>query len=270
LSDARIRATRRKEAKDILKKLDENKSNTLIIHYSCESFYDIKDGRTPRITSIAVRFLDTAQTKSFSIHKAAELKKIPISEIESKYDLLEKDMLYEFFQFVKEHRNFNWIHWNMRDINYGFEAIENRYRVLDETPVSIDSNKKYDLARILPNKYGLRYIGHPRFEKLVEKNRITKRDFLTGKEEALCFEKKEFVKLHQSTLRKVDIMNTIFERTLDNSLMTDARITDIYGISFQGLFLLIQENWIVALLASLITLIVGGIISTFMGNIFGK
>lgn len=266
MKDARVRAKRRREANTIIKKLDEEKSNTLIIHYSCESFYDIKDGRTPRITSIAVRELNTAQTKSFSIHKAAELKNFKLDEIKGNYDMLEKDMLKEFFEYVKSHSNYNWIHWNMRDINYGFEAIEYRYKVLGGKPVSVDSTKKYDLARILPNKYGLKYIGHPRLEKLIDKNHITQKDFLTGKEEAMYFEKKEFIKLHQSTLRKVDILQTIFERTLDNSLCTDAKLTDIYGISFQGLFLMTQEHWLAFLIWTVGTLILGGVISCLLAH----
>ena len=70
---------------------------TIVIHYSCESFYDITDGRTPRITSIAVYNFESAQTDSFSLHKIAERKHINLSEIEDKYDQLEKQMLTEFF-----------------------------------------------------------------------------------------------------------------------------------------------------------------------------
>ena len=64
-----------KRRNSALKQIDEIESkrdNVLIIHYSCESFYDIKDGRTPRVTSIAVRNFSTGQTSSFSIHKSAE------------------------------------------------------------------------------------------------------------------------------------------------------------------------------------------------------
>ncbi len=46
-----------------------------------------------------------------------------LNKIEDYYDDLEKEMLDEFFLFVSKHNNYNRIHWNMRDINYGFEAI---------------------------------------------------------------------------------------------------------------------------------------------------
>ena len=131
----------------------------MIIHYSCESFYDIKDGHTPRITSIAVYAYATAQTDSFSIHKVAEKSHIQISDIELHYDELEKKMLDEFFAYAKEHSNFFWIHWNMRDINYGFKAIEHRYSVLGGIPYNIPDEKKIDLARQLINCYGVGYAG---------------------------------------------------------------------------------------------------------------
>ena len=122
--------TRHNNARKLFSEIDLNPQNYLIIHYSCESFYDIKDGHTPRITSIAVYAYATAQTDSFSIHKVAEKSHIQISDIELHYDELEKKMLDEFFAYAKEHSNFFWIHWNMRDINYGFKAIEHRYSVL--------------------------------------------------------------------------------------------------------------------------------------------
>ena len=39
-----------RSARKILAEIDKNPNNYLIIHYSCESFYDITDGHTPRIT----------------------------------------------------------------------------------------------------------------------------------------------------------------------------------------------------------------------------
>ncbi len=67
-----MRYKRHKQARIILKEIEESPREYLVIHYSCESFYDIRDGRTPRITSIAIREFDSGQTHSFSIHKIAE------------------------------------------------------------------------------------------------------------------------------------------------------------------------------------------------------
>jgi hypothetical protein len=143
------RIKRHREARKTVDSLMEHTSNVLIIHYSCESFYDSPDGRTPRVTSIAVRNLDSGQTHSFSIHKVAEqIGVLPIN-ITSKYDDLERGMLEEYFEYVKTHDGFKWVHWNMRDINYGFAAIEHRFRVLGGKPHMLDDSRKYDLSRLL-------------------------------------------------------------------------------------------------------------------------
>ena len=42
--------------------------------------------KSPRITSIAVRNLESGQTDSFSIHQIAEEKKLPFVEISNHYD----------------------------------------------------------------------------------------------------------------------------------------------------------------------------------------
>lgn len=68
------RVAKRRKALNDIQNLVGNASNLLIIHYSCESFYDIKDGRTPRITSIAVRFLILDKLKHFLYIKLLKRK----------------------------------------------------------------------------------------------------------------------------------------------------------------------------------------------------
>ncbi|MEC1698144.1 hypothetical protein [Schinkia azotoformans] len=260
MSNVKNKIVKRKHAIQELNELVQKDSSLLLIHYSCESFYKINDGRTPRITSIAVRYYSTGQTKSFSIHKVAE-KKGKLDKIEDHYNELEKEMLDEFFQFINSHNNYNWIHWNMRDINYGFEAINHRYSVLGGTPIPIHDKNKYDLARKIVDIYGNYIKGHPRFEKLIEKNNITKRDFLSGKEEAQAFDDKQFVKLHQSTLRKVDILHSIVERIIEDDLKTDSTKKEIYGLTPQGIYELLKENWGFNLIIFLVGAFISGVIS---------
>jgi hypothetical protein len=144
----------------------------------------------------------------------------------------------------------------MRDINYGFHAIEHRYKVLGGEPFKIEESKKFDLARALIAIYGVGYIGHPRLERLVQKNKISDIGFLTGKEEADAFENKEYVKLHQSTLRKVDIISSIYERAVDDSLKTNATWKDIYGSVPKIIGEHLKENWIISIIG-----FIGGIAS---------
>jgi len=251
----RIRTHRK--AKNLINTFYDNDSHCLIIHYSCESFYEIKDGKTPRITSIAVRYLTTAQTKSFSIHKVAELKQIPVDQISENYDQLEKKMLKEFFEFVKEHKDYKWIHWNMRDINYGFEALKYRATILGAATFDIKDENKYDLARLLIDKYGKDYSSHPRLPSILEMNKISSKHWLNGDEEAKAFDEKEYVKLHQSTLAKVDVFENILKLTAEESLKTKAKLKNIYGISPQGLFELAKDNWIYSLILIIISALIG-------------
>ncbi|MBD2036651.1 hypothetical protein H6F76_16695 [Leptolyngbya sp. FACHB-321] len=233
-----------KQARAKINSLMDSAETTLVIHYSCESFYERTDGRTPRITSIAVRNLASGQTESFSIHKIAEQKNVPFNQIDANYDELEKETLDEFFDFVRSHQQSSWVHWNMRDINYGFAAIEHRYSVLNGNPFSIFESKKFDLARALVAIYGREYIGHPRLEALVDKNSINKRDSLTGKEEAEAFSNRAYIKLHQSTLRKVDIIANVFSCACYQTLQTDATWFSQYGSTPRVAVELIKENWL--------------------------
>ena len=205
----------KKEVK-ILRDIESNPSRYMIIHYSCESFYDRTDGKSPRITSIAIRNYDTGQTVSFSIQKEAEIAGIDFNNITENYNNLEKEMLKKYFLYISQHQDTIWLHWNMRDENYGFGAIEHRYKVLchgaPEGLCVIPDSQKLDVARLMIKKYSVKYIGHPRLKSLLDKNHITPQDFLTGKAEAEAFEHREYIKLHQSTLRKVDVIANIIQR----------------------------------------------------------
>lgn len=242
------RLRRRKRAFRTLDTLKENPNSVLTIHYSCESFYDRPNGSSPRITSIAVRNWGSGQTYSFSIHQQAERDHKSVDDLESEYDTFEKKMLDEFNQFSERHNQYLWLHWNMRDINYGFPALEYRAKVLGREPFVVPEDKRIDLSRILVDLFGVRYIGHPRLTKLIEKNKITHRDFLTGQQEAEAFDAKEYVKLHQSTLRKVDVLANILERTLDGSLKTNTRWKEVYGGYIPWFTEFIRVHWIVSLI----------------------
>ena len=161
-------------------------------------------------------------------------------------------MLKEFYQFMSQHKTYDWIHWNMRDINYGFPALEHRFKVLKGKPEELDESRKFDLARAVVAIFGNKYIGHPRLVKLMEMNHITARDLLDGPGEAEAFETKEFVKLHQSTLRKVDVLANILGRLIDGSLKTNATWRDRHGVHPKIVLEFIAKHWAFALVTGLI------------------
>jgi hypothetical protein len=246
MGEALNKVQKRRQAKIKLAGVISKSERVIVIHYSCESFYDRPDGSSPRITSIAVRNLESSQTTSFSIHQVAERKGYSANALEEHYNQLEKLMLEEFYEYVRHHSSHIWLHWNMRDINYGFPAIAHRFKVLQGEPEEVDDSKLVDLSRLLISIYGVSYIQHPRLKNLVEKNHITHRDFLDGKSEADAFTNKQYVKLHQSTLRKVDAFANIIERASDGSLKTNSTWKSIYG-SYPAAFIeLIKENPVIS------------------------
>lgn len=258
------RYNKHKCAKAKLKEIDSNPSQYLFIHYSCESFYNIKNGRTPRITSIAIKSLSTGQVESFSMHKIAEQRSISLSDILSCYDSIEKEMLDDYFEYIKTHQTMFFLHINMRDINYGFKAIEHRYKVLGGTPVILDDAHKIDFAHLLIDLYGDNYIGHPRMQKLCELNNIKSQSFLNGQQEAEAFEKQEYIKLHQSTLAKIEMYSKLLDKAINGNLKTLAKWREIYGISVQSIYEYTQITWWTKLIFWMVTLIIGGIIGAIL------
>ena len=230
----------------------------LVIHYSCESFYDYSKPDSRRVTSIAARRADSSQTKSFSLHLSAERLGL-LASIGSSLDECERDMLDDFYQFVRDHhRAHTWLHWNMRDSNYGFEAIAHRYRVLGGTPVDLGDDQKIDLSPLLIDIYGKDYSGHPRIEWLVDKNHIHRKSFLTGAEEADAFSAGNFVAMHQSTLVKVQALSDIANLASQKRLKTNSRMwRDVYASSLSGFGQAVAAHWVFIIVVALIGIVLG-------------
>lgn len=255
--------SRLKARKKCRKQVDQifNESvRTYIIHYSCQSFYDNPSGNSTRITSIAIRNLESGQTKSWSIYKSAELA-CKQDDIQANLDALEKSMLEGYFNFLRSNSDCTYLHWNMRDENYGFGALEHRFRVLGGEPWVMPENCKFDVARALVTLYGLQYAPHTspsgrkgRLMSIVETNRIADADGLEGAAEAAAFERGEYLKLHQSTLRKVDIMANVFDRMHAKTLITDGTWADKYGFHWSVVPDLVKDHPVVVAVV-----VIGGI-----------
>src|SRR5215212_3562524 len=80
--------------------------------------------------------------------------------IAEQYDTIENAMLAGFYQYVQDHPDDHWLHWNMRDSNYGFPAIAHRFEVLRGTPALVPESRLFDLAEALPDIYGDDYVDH--------------------------------------------------------------------------------------------------------------
>jgi hypothetical protein len=109
----------------------------------------------------------------------------------------------------------------MTNINFGFEALEHRYRVLTEKlPPKVEDSKKYNVSSLVSEMYGKDYVNHPKMPNLMELNGGKTRDVLTGAEEVDAFVRKEYIKLHKSTMSKVYFFKSVFHKLQYNKLNT--------------------------------------------------
>ena len=262
----------RKQGFEMLRELFKDPVKCYIIHYSCESFIT-SHGRTPRVTSICIRNLKTAQTKSFSIHLQAQLVGLDFNNLsDAEYDSLEKEMLNEFSALVTSHPAHRWIHWNMRDSNYGFEAINNRIKILKGTNFDIADEFKYDFPIILGHIFTHGYERNKpkgRLLNLCDRNHITTQNALTGQDEADAFDKKEYLKLHMSTLKKVDVIASIISRVENDNLKVQTPKKYIYGLTIPGIIAIIKETPWLLLVAGILGYILGAALEPVFQRLFG-
>ncbi len=264
-----------KEGKRRLNAYMQNKKEYAIIHYSCQSFYNDLCGKSPRIIAICILLPFYGQTNTFSIPSVAEEKAIDLSiASESKLDELEAEMLKQYYSYIKAHSHISkWIHWNMRNSSFGFQAIDHRYSVLTKkkAPILIGDDKKLNLSWLLSCIYGSHYITDPKLVTLLEKNNIHPLHLLSGADEASAFEKKEYLSMERSAHAKVGCFAEILERASNNELKTECKTwKDIYGFNFLGVIEYIKDNALLALIASALGGVLINIISGWVTNLFSK
>lgn len=217
--------------------------------------------------------LKSGQTKSFSIHLQAQISNLDFNNLSyEQYDQLEKDMLMDFSSYVTQNPTNGWIHWKMRDSNYGFEAINNRIKILKGTPFQIPDDFKYDFPKILELLYTYDYeLTQPdgRLLNLAKRNNISTFNALTGKEEADAFDNKAYLQLHMSTLKKVDIIKSIIQRMENNELKVHAKKRHIYGLTFSGIIAIIKETPSLWIIMSVVIYIISSVLEPVFQKIFG-
>ena len=208
-------------AVETLRHLKQQDANLLAIHYSCQTLGDGNAGLSPRITSLAVLHVQSSSMHSFSIHLVAERRAVSRDDIPDRYDELEGEMLKLFYAFVQGRQDAYWLHWNMSNINYGFEAVAHRFSVLTgQTAPQIPDSKRFNLSSLISGIYGNDYVDDPKMVKLMELNGGRHRDFLTGAEEAAAFDSKEYIKLHKSTMSKVYWFQSTYKKLQARKLVT--------------------------------------------------
>lgn len=209
---------------DFLRTIRKKPEDFWIIHYSCQNLYGGNDGLSPRVTSIVTQHFATKQTHSFSTHSVAEELGIVKSKVTVKYDIIERQLLTIFFDFVRDQKSKYWLHWNMNNLIYGFEHLEHRFRALTKKePPSIPVERRLNINDYLGERYGWDFAPDPRLLNLMELNGGRHRHFLKGEEEVEAFKAQEFIRMHNSTLCKVDFMQRVIEKLLSGTLRTKSR-----------------------------------------------
>lgn len=191
----------------------------------------------------------TRQTVSFAIHAVAEDLGILRADVEKRYDDIERALLERFYAFVRDRREKHWVHWNMRNIVFGFEHIEHRYRVLTKSePPHIPIEVRLNLNDVLKERYGSDFANDPRMLNLMLLNGERDKRFLEGAQEAEAFKQKEFIRMNSSTICKVEFFRHVIILMQQGKLRTAS-----HGILVQ-LDRLLESRWarVVALVASII------------------
>ena len=213
---------RQRAARARLKALFAHPSSVFVVHYACQSFGQTQQQGSPRIAAIAVRNLDSGQTTSFSIHQELELRRLPSWNSQAHLDELEGAMLARYFAFIRDHKGMRFLHWNMRDLKFGFAALEHRFAVLGGLPAALHDHQLLNLAMLIPEIYGSTYAPRPHLPHLARRNALTLTGFLDGKDEPAVFNRGEYSAVHQSVLCKVTIIADVAQLAENRTLKTNA------------------------------------------------
>jgi len=213
------------DASAFLKDIKKSPDHYYIIHYSSEHLFDETiSGSSPRITSIVVNHYSTGQIQSFAIHTVADLLGIPKAQVAAQYDLIEKEMLTQFFSFVAPRTQHLWVHWNMRTIVFGFEHLEHRYKhFTGQNAPTIPVENRINLNDVLRSKYGELYAAHPQMINLMRLQGDLPKHFLTGEQESQCFANQEFIRMHLSTISKVQFFGYAIRQAIRGKLRTQGK-----------------------------------------------
>ena len=111
--------------------------------------------------------------------------------------------------------------WRMQNLTYGFEHLEHRSRYFgNPDPPRVPFDNRLDLSAILQAKYGRDYVPNPRMINLAQQNGSLPQGFLTGEQEAEAFKNKDFIRMHASTLAKVDFFRHVIVLAQQGRLRT--------------------------------------------------
>jgi len=255
-------------AKKIVEGLRSNPSQALVIHYSRQDLMDNELGvKTPRIVAIMVKSIDGGHHACFAIHHEAEKAQLIPEDIPDRYDFLEEKLLRSFNSFVQRNKGCKWIHWDMIDVHFSFEAIRHRYNVMiaesEQGFQEIPNHNRINLNSLLKNIYGDNYEKEPQFENLMKTNNggVCNNGFLALEDEAQAFKNLEFPSVLESLRCKVNFLLEVVDKVISANLKVSSR----YFVNKLRAFITHPVTATIALILTLFGLILK-IISLFSGG----
>lgn len=184
-----------------LKLLVKNKeADTYSIHYSCSGFYS-GGAISPTICCIAMTNLKNQEEHVFALHNGIIEGKCLIDA--------EKQLLTDFVNFLNTLKNPILVHWRMDCLEYGFKAITARCENYGIYNISFSKVKNINLE-----DYSALSL-----QKTLERYQCSSVDFLSGKDEASCFEKRNYNAVKLSTVAKsvgiIQLLNLALKNSID-------------------------------------------------------
>lgn len=172
------------------------------IHYSCNGFYD-GGAIAPTICCIAMYNIKTDRLITFSIDRGL---KLGLSLIQS-----EEKLLKDFVDFCKQRRNLFFAHWNMNSLQYGFKAITARCENFGINMFNINECLNFNLEEV--SKYNLL----DTFDCIS----YNSSSVLSGKQELICFNKRNYGLVRLSTEAKAIGISQLFKNYTNGEWLTE-------------------------------------------------
>lgn len=152
------------------------------------------------ICSIAIVNHKTSELHSFSLQNY-------IIQGKSLMDS-EKELLSNFVNFFNSLKNPIFIHWNMTGLEYGFKAIRAR----------CENYGFYNLSFANLTTFNLKDLTIYSLYGLLENNYCASLDILKGREELICFKKRNYNMVKLSTEAKAIGLNKIMKLVMKNKV----------------------------------------------------
>ncbi|WP_100464604.1 PD-(D/E)XK nuclease domain-containing protein [Mycobacteroides abscessus] len=205
-----------------LREAFERGEATVAMHYASGNFYLAKDHP---VEVICISVVDIAEMSTISFSQSDY-------NVTDEYGR-EKVMLAAFYEYLVAHQDARIVHWNMNNADYGYAAIEARYRWLFEqpAPTSFPKARMLDLDSVIEELYGEGYAPHPKLKNLAALNKLSQRYWLQGKEEPDKASQGDYAAVQRSTSEKARAVARLVKLLLDGDLATQESVGDI---SFAG------------------------------------